>query len=204
LRFKCICARFVASALILNQAAFTLVLFHTSSRDSVEKGPPMLTPIIMLVLMIAPYVFTCLLATITVRTFDGRNAAAIGVGILFIFTGIGHFVQTEPMAQMLPSWVPERVLLVYLSGMLEFAIALGLFMPRFRPLAGRCAAAVLILFFPANIYAALNQVPMGGHAWGLSYLWIRAPLQLTILIWAYWFIIRQPATQHGRNAALGT
>ena len=31
------------------------------------------------------------------------------------------------------------------------------------------AAAVLVLFFPANIYAAINHIPMGGHAWGPVY-----------------------------------
>jgi uncharacterized membrane protein len=54
------------------------------------------------------------------------------------------------------------------------------------------AAVVLVLFFPANVYAALNHVPMGGHAWGPVYLLLRAPLQVIILLWVYWFTIRQP------------
>jgi hypothetical protein len=33
----------------------------------------------------------------------------IGVSLVFAFTAIGHFVQTAPMAQMLPPWVPIRV-----------------------------------------------------------------------------------------------
>jgi uncharacterized membrane protein len=53
---------------------------------------------------------------------------------------------------------------------------------------------VLILFFPANIYAAINHIPLGGHAWGPAYLLIRAPLQAIILFWVYWFTIRQPNT----------
>jgi uncharacterized membrane protein len=60
------------------------------------------------------------------------------------------------------------------------------------------AAAILVLFFPANIYAAINQVPMGGHAWGPEYLLIRAPLQVAILFWVYWFGIKQS------NPALNT
>jgi uncharacterized membrane protein len=152
----------------------------------------MLTPIIMLVLMTAPYGAMRLWTALTHRAFDGRGAAAVGLGILFVFTGIGHFVQTEPMAQMLPPWVPGRVTLVYLTGLLEFAIAAGFFFPKTRLIAGWTAAAVLVLFFPANIYAAFHHVPMGGHAWGPVYLLIRAPLQLIILLWVYWFTIRQP------------
>ena len=149
----------------------------------------MTTPIIMLVLMLAPWLFAVALNAAGYK-FDIRNASAIGLGILFIFTGIGHFIQAQPMVQMLPPWVPERLLLVHASGILEFAIALGFFIPKLRRGAGLAAAAVLVLFFPLNIYAAFNHVPMGGHAWGPVYLLIRAPLQAIILGWAYWFTIR--------------
>ena len=55
---------------------------------------------------------------------------------------------------------------------------------------------VLMLFFPANIYAAIQHVPMGGHAWGPVYLLVRAPLQAAILLWVYRFTIRR---QVGRD-----
>lgn len=146
----------------------------------------------MLVLMMAPHLVVRILSAVTCRDFDVRAAGAIGLGILFIFTGIGHFIQTELMAQMLPPWVPERTLLVYLTGGLEFAIAVGFFMPKLRRLAGWVGAVILVLFFPANIYAAINHIPFGGHAWGPVYLLIRAPLQGIILWWVYWFTIKQP------------
>ena len=162
----------------------------------------MTTPIIMLVLMTAPYLLARAFSAVTHRDVDVRGAAAIGAGILFIFTGAGHFIQTEPMTQMLPPWVPERTLLVYLTGVLELAIAVGFLVPRTRRFTGWVAAAVLVLFFPANIYAALDHVPMGGHEWGPVYLLIRAPLQAIILFWVYWFTIRRPdAALRARTAA---
>lgn len=152
----------------------------------------MTTPIIMLVLMTAPYLIVRAFSGVTGRDADVRGAAAIGAGILFVFTSVGHFIQTEPLAQMLPPWVPERTLLVYLTGILELAIAVGFLVRRTRRFAGWVAAAVLVLFFPANIYAAIHHVSMGGHEWGPVYLIIRAPLQAIILLWVYWFAIRQP------------
>jgi uncharacterized membrane protein len=152
----------------------------------------MTTPIIMLVLMVAPYAIARVWSLGTLREVDLRAAAAVGLTVLFIFTGVGHFIQTEPMSQMLPPWVPERVLLVYLTGALEFAIAAGFMIRRSRQLTGWVAATILVLFFPANIYSALNQIPMGGHEWGPVYLLIRVPLQLAILLWVYWFTIKQP------------
>ncbi len=163
----------------------------------------MTTPLIMLVLLTAPYLLVRAVSAITRRDIDARGAAAIGAGMLFVFTGIGHFTQTEPMAQMLPRWVPERTLLVYLTGVLEFAIAVGFFVPRTRRLTGWVAAAVLVLFFPVNIYAAVSHLPMGGHAWGPVYLLVRAPLQAIILLWVYWFTIRQPgAARPAGHAAI--
>ena len=105
----------------------------------------------------------------------------------------------------LPPWVPARVPLVYLTGVAEWALAIGFVIPETRRSAGRMAIALLIAFFPANVYAAVNFVPMGGHAWGPVYLLVRAPLQLAIVLWAYWFTIREPrrvelpdgALQHG-------
>ncbi|HSR70601.1 MAG TPA: MauE/DoxX family redox-associated membrane protein [Acidobacteriota bacterium] len=152
----------------------------------------MTTPLIMLVLMMVPYLGARAVAAVRGSFFEPRSAAAVGLGILFVFTGIGHFQRTEPMAQMLPEWVPERVLLVYLTGILEFAIAVGFFIPQCRRFTGWVAAAMLVAFFPANIYAAINHVPMGGHAWGPQYLLIRAPLQLVILWWIYRFTLRRP------------
>ena len=119
-------------------------------------------------------------------------AGVVGLTVLFVFTASGHFLQTEPMAEMLPPWVPARVALVYATGVLELAIAIALLLPETRRSAGWIAAALLVLFFPANIYAAINHVPMGGHAWGPVYLLVRAPLQLAILAWVYWFTMRRP------------
>jgi len=128
---------------------------------------------------------------------------AIGLGLLFVFAGSGQFLQTELMVQMLPPWVPARLMLVHLTGVLEFAIALGFFIPATRRLAGWTAAAVLVLLFPANIYAALNYVAIGGHAWGPVYLLLRAPLQLAILLWIYVFILRRPRLRITHLAGAG-
>lgn len=156
----------------------------------------MTTPLLMLALMMGPYVLVRLLSATSGRDLDARGAAAIGLGLLFVFTGIGHFAQTQVMALMLPAWMPARVPLVWLTGLVEFVIALGFFMPRTRRIAGWTAAVVLVAFFPANIHAALNHVPMGGHAWGPQYLLLRAPVQVVILAWRCGSPSGRPVTPH--------
>jgi uncharacterized membrane protein len=152
----------------------------------------MTIPILMLILMMGPYAVARVLSALMHREIDPRKAGAIGLTALFVFTGVGHFIMTGPMAEMLPPWVPRRVSLVYLAGVLEFALAAGFLFEGTRKLAGWVALLVLVLFFPVNAYAAVQQIPMGGHAWGPVYLLIRAPLQAAILLWIYWFVIRTP------------
>jgi uncharacterized membrane protein len=144
----------------------------------------------MLVLMTAPYLVVRAISSARHRDSNVRSAAAVGLGLLFTFTGIGHFMQTESMAQMLPPDVPQKLLLVYLTGALEFILAAGFFVPATRTAAGWAAIVLLVLFFPVNVYAAINRIPVGGHAWGPVYLLIRAPLQTIILLWAYYFAVR--------------
>lgn len=144
----------------------------------------------MLALMVGPWL---------ARRTDGAGVA--GLAALFVFTASGHFLQTDVMAQMLPPWIPAPVPLVYLTGVLELAIAIALILPETRRAAGWMAAAALVVFFPANIYAAMNHIPMGGHALGPVYLLVRAPLQLAILLWVYAFTLRRPAPALRAQAA---
>ena len=150
----------------------------------------MTTPLIMLGLLMVPFGALYLLSRVTDRPLDRMQAAAISLGIVFVFTGIGHFIRTEPMSEMLPAWVPHQTVIIYATGFLEFALAGALFTSKFRLRAAWACIAVLILFFPANIYAAINHTGMGGHTWGPVYLLIRGPLQLILISWAYFLIIR--------------
>lgn len=151
----------------------------------------MTTAVIMLMLLTIPWLVWRLFTLATQRRFDGRTAAAMGLGILFLFTGLGHFVKTEAMTTMLPAFVPMKTQVVQFSGILEWAIAIALFRSCFRILAAKVAAVLLIALFPLNIYAAINHAPMGGHEWGPVYLWIRGPLQAIILGWIYFLILRE-------------
>jgi uncharacterized membrane protein len=152
----------------------------------------MTTPIIMMALLMAPYGLLRLRKAVTGREFDRYDAGAIGLALLFILTGIGHFSDTDSMSQMLPAWVPGRVTIIYLTGVFELALAAGFLFRKLRHFTGWVTAAMLVLFFPANVYAAINYMPQGGHAWGPVYLLIRAPLQLIILAWVYRFAVRAP------------
>lgn len=114
----------------------------------------------------------------------------ISLALVFLFTGLGHFLKTEPMVQMLPPGVPLREEIVYLTGVMELGAAVGLVIPRVAGLAGKLLIIFLVIAFPANIYAAMTGAEMGGHGIGAAYLLIRTPVQLILIGWTYWFAVR--------------
>lgn len=127
------------------------------------------------------------------RRDGGKRAltgAALGLSLSYFFFALGHYVKTEGMVEMLPSFIPYRHEIIWLSGLWEMVIAVGLLLQRWRYHAGIASIITLIAFFPANIYAASNAVGLGGHAWGLEYLLIRAPLQLLLIWWSYHFAVK--------------
>ena len=117
-------------------------------------------------------------------------AGRIGLALVFAFTGFGHFAKTDAMAEMLPESIPGRRALILASGIFELLLAMLLLAwPKSR-LLGMTIIGFLIAIFPANVYAAFQRIPFGGHSAGPIYLLVRAPLQLLLIFWTYWFEVR--------------
>lgn len=140
---------------------------------------------------------TFILSVVTIKFRKGcwetAKAARMSMAVMLLFTALGHFLFAEGMAMMIPDLFPFKLALVYLTGILEIAAAVGLHIPRFRKL----TAWLLILFFvmvlPANIQAAIEQInyqtgTFDGH--NLVYLWFRIPLQLLFIGWVYFSSIK--------------
>ncbi|HEU4508026.1 MAG TPA: DoxX family protein [Pyrinomonadaceae bacterium] len=111
--------------------------------------------------------------------------ARVGLTLFFLFSSLGHFVRTEPMAEMLPPSVPYRIDLIYVTGVFELFGAIGVWIPRLTRLVGLLLIIMLVGLLPANIYSALNRIDFGGHGAGPSYLLIRVPFQLFAILWTY-------------------
>jgi uncharacterized membrane protein len=147
----------------------------------------MLTPLIIVAILSGPWLLAHLLQWRGLSLLKPDEAGRAGLVLAFLFFALGHFVQTEEMMRLIPAFVPLRRELVWLTGLAEIVIALGLAVRATRKLAAGAALAVLVLFFPANVYGALTAAEYGGHAMGPVYLLVRLPLQLFLLGWAWHF-----------------
>lgn len=114
----------------------------------------------------------------------------ISLTVFFLFTGAGHFMKTEEMRQMLPSFVPNGREIIYVTGVLETLGAIGLLIPRVSRLAAWALIVFLIGVLPANINAAVKHLDFGGHGYGPLYLILRIPFQIFVIAWIYYFGIK--------------
>lgn len=129
------------------------------------------------------------------RLSSWRVAGRGALVIMFLFTGTSHFTSMKyDFAAMIPPPLPNDLWVIYLSGVFEIAGAVGLLIPRTRKLAGICLVLLLAALFPANVYAALNEIPLRGEA--ATPLWIRTPMQFLYIGMVWWTSI---SAQHPKD-----
>lgn len=145
-----------------------------------------MTLLFLMLLLVAPYLMLTLLGRWIPRMkMAPSKRAKVGLSLFFVVTALAHFNTTEEMAEMIPSSVPYRVELIYVTGILELLGAIGVWIPRFERLTGLLLIVMLIGLLPANVYSAINRVEYGGHGAGPIYLLARVPFQLFVIWWTY-------------------
>ncbi len=105
------------------------------------------------------------------------------MGVLYVLAGVGHFVVTRAYVRIMPNYLPAHRELVLLSGAAEIAGGLGLLVPSTRRAAAWGIVLLLIAVFPANLW--MVEHPDRFSSIPLWVLWIRLPLQLPLIWWAW-------------------
>jgi len=106
----------------------------------------------------------------------------------YVFAGVNHFLRPAFYVNIMPPYLPWHLELVYLSGIAEIVLGIGLAFPRTRSLAAWGVIALLIAVFPANLHQAINDVPMAGSTESIGVIrWIRLPFQVVFILWAWWY-----------------
>lgn len=114
-----------------------------------------------------------------------QDSARYALAVMFLFTGTAHFNQTKhDLARMVLQALPHPLLLIYVTGVLEFLGAVGLLLSKFRSIAGICLIILLIAMFPANVKAARDKLSVRGKP--ATQLWLRLPMQLLFVGLLWW------------------
>lgn len=108
------------------------------------------------------------------------------MGGLYIFAGLMHFWKPKAYMKIMPAYIPSHLFMVYLSGVLEVLFGALVMIPETQTIGAWGIIAVLIGVFPANIDMALKY--KGKKLWLKVSLWLRLPVQLWLIYWAWMFV----------------
>ena len=106
------------------------------------------------------------------------------MSLFYIMAGTNHFINPDWYVRIVPSILPFKTAIVYISGILEIILGSLLIFPKTRFIAGWGLIILLVAVYPANIYVALTN----GEAMDITPLiaWGRLPFQFVLIGLAYW------------------
>ena len=145
-----------------------------------------------LVVLIISFAVSCLVFYVAQHDSNVILSGRIAMALMLVFTSIAHFAFLKGMVMTVPPYIPFKKFMVYLTGLLEIAAAIGLLFSATHYVTGILLILFFIALIPSNTYAAQNRINLekadfSGN--GLSYLWFRIPLQLFFIGWVWFFAV---------------
>ena len=102
---------------------------------------------------------------------------------LYIIAGLMHFIKPKIYLRIMPNYLPNHTLLVYLSGVIEIALGVGICLPQFHNFALCVIIGMLLAFLLVHIYMLKNKKASEDiPKW---FVVLRIPLQFILMYWAY-------------------
>jgi uncharacterized membrane protein len=113
------------------------------------------------------------------------------MGVFYIFAGSVHFRNPGFYLPIMPPYIPWPSAMIAIGGAAEILGGIGVLIPNgfVFPSTRRAAAwglaIMLVAFLPVHINMCLH--PDQFPAVPLAVIWIRLPLQLPLIAWAWWY-----------------
>ena len=104
------------------------------------------------------------------------------MGIIYTILGIVHFTHTGFYRPLMPKFMPAHDLLIYLSGVAEILLGIGVLFPQTRVLALWGLISMLIVFLIVHVNMLFPSNGLGISPW---ILWLRIPIQFLLIYWAF-------------------
>ena len=106
------------------------------------------------------------------------------LSVCILVAGVFHFVSPAPFIKIVPGFLPFPAALVYISGAIEIALAIGLLLPGVRSLSAWGLIALFIAVYPANLNMAFNHISILGipeGAWWFHAIRLPFPIRANCL-----------------------
>jgi len=131
------------------------------------------------------------------------------MGVTYAVAGVAHFLAPNAFARAVPPEFPRPRALVYLSGVAEVLLGVGMQFDRTRRASSWGIVALLIAVFPANVHMATDDataefVPDRLAGVARAAAWVRLPFQAVLVLWAWWHTLPDAESKGGDGADSGS
>jgi uncharacterized membrane protein len=121
------------------------------------------------------------------RSWQLKQITLYLMAVLYVAAGVMHFRNPGFYLQIMPPYLPWHLGLVYLSGVAEIVLGIGLVIPSLTRLAAWGVIALLLAVYPANIHMWWNDVQVDGQPSPAWFHLFRLPMQFVLMLWAWWY-----------------
>lgn len=106
---------------------------------------------------------------------------------IYIFAGLMHFISPKIYLRVMPRYLSNHKALVYLSGIAEIILGIGLCIPSLKVMSIYGIIAMLLVFLvTVHFYMlSIEKASVGIPRWILI---LRIPLQFGLMYWAWIYI----------------
>ncbi|MDB5802599.1 MAG: hypothetical protein JWL63_3538 [Rhodocyclales bacterium] len=111
----------------------------------------------------------------------------------FVVGGTLHFIFPRTYAHIIPPWIPQPLLMVWISGVCEIAGGLGVLQARLQRAAGYGLIVLSLAVFPANVQMFLNAHAADHSIAAQALLLLRLPLQIPLIYWIWRTTVMRPS-----------
>ena len=116
-----------------------------------------------------------------------KKLSLILLVLLYLAAGVNHFRSAAAYISIIPPYFPYPKLLNSLAGCAELLFGLMLIFKKTRTYAVYGIIFMLIIFTTVHIYMIqIAPFKLGSFMVSKTVAWIRLPLQLVLIAWAYW------------------
>ncbi len=105
------------------------------------------------------------------------------LSFLLFTAGLIHLIAPQVFLSAIPSQIPFPVEIIYLTGLFEIFLALGLLLRKTQNVSAQAAALYFIILIPIHVYVAANGIEIFGIS-NKILLWLRTLFQLVFIFWA--------------------
>ena len=120
-----------------------------------------------------------------------RQVSALSFGTAFVLVGIQHFTNTTFFIPIVPEVLGVPEFWVYVSGLVEIILGLGMILPVSRRRAGFSTAIFLVMVYWANLNMWVNDISIGDTDFTTFEHMLRATAQFG-MIWLTLWIAEWP------------